>query len=494
MHKGKIIRATVRFLGALLFGSVIMIAPAHAAALTISGDKAQTITSDQTITGDILLSGNAKLTIRNATVTVARGSDQPRASVELSDNAQLVIENGALVPPLMHPDNLYLDASGHSRVTINNSTFINVINLNDYATVVGNGARIISSAAPLNIDETAGAFGIVQLAGNTSAEFTDSTIGSFALFFDKDDDVELANLKPQLYKDFNLQRDAAKFSPHYNIILKNTSILPVKLHGPFERSWAIFVDPATKITIKDSSLNKLVFSQFNNETLSFKDLRLDKPQPFDFRGIHFINTSVANEWGFMGKDSSINVENSKGVWLWPIGTGNWNFKNSHMIEFDPRDFTGVLHLDNSEWANAGEVFEGTKLTFTGTYYTSGQLNEHLALSADSSITREFPFTITDETGRPSMAFTATVWRGGKQLTQLKSGVGNFTVPFTPENYKQPLQLKVVLGGKSKTLTFDLFSSTPLSLSYKDSPALKTIKTKPVKAKTVPDKKSGKVKN
>ncbi len=213
------------FLASLASACVLTALPAEAApGLALSGDQTQTISTDQTITGDITLSGHAKLTIKNATLTITHGSDQPRSNIELTDNAELIIENGALVPPIMNPDNLYFDALGHSKITINNGTFINVLNLGEDATITGDDAHIVSSATPLNIPEDGGAFGIVQLADRVVANFTNSTIGSFALFFAKGDEAELSNLKPQLYTDFNLQRDATKFTPRYNIILKNTTL------------------------------------------------------------------------------------------------------------------------------------------------------------------------------------------------------------------------------------------------------------------------------
>lgn len=438
---------------------------AGADGLTLAGNETLTIDSDRTITGDITLSGNSVLTIKNATVRVTHSPDNPRSNITLNDSAKLVLDNAALIPPQMNPDNLYLLALGTSHIDIHNSTFINVINLVEHASITGIGAQINSSAPPLNIPEDAGAFGIVQLAGNATADFTDSTIGSFALFFGPGDSAKLSNLKPQRYVDFNLKRDSEQFSGSYNIILKNSSVLPVKLKGPFERSWAIFVDPASKVTIKNSSLNKLVFQQFKNETLAFKDLQLDVPQRFDFRDVHLDNTSISNEWGFFGENSNITVENGRGIWLWPMGTGNWNFKKSMMIEFDPRGFTGTLNFDNSEWANAGEVFEGTAMKITGTFITTQRLNEHLALS-NSTIKREFPFTVNKK-GKPVASFSADVLNQGKSLVRVRGSKGLATVSllFTPENYKKQYSLEVKIGVVTKKVAIDLFATTPLKIDF-----------------------------
>ncbi len=433
--------------------------------LTLAGNETLTINADRTITGDITLSGNSVLTITGAIVRVTHSSTNPRSNIIMSDNAKLIIDNGALIPPQENPDNLYLLAQGSSHVDINNGTFINVMNLVDHASITGVGAHINSSAAPLNIPEQAGAFGIVQLAGNATADFANSTIGSFALFFGPGDVAKLSNLKPQHYIDFNLKRDSEQFSGSYNITLKNSDVLPVILKGPFERSWAIFVDPASKVTIKDSSLNKLVFQQFKNETLSFKDLKLDTPQNFDFRDIHLVNTSISNEWGLFGQDSNITVENGHGVWLWPMGTGKWLFKNSMMIEFDPRGFIGTLTFDNSEWANAGEVFEGTAMKIAGTLLTSQSLNDHLVLS-NSTITREFPFTVTKK-GKAVTSFSADILSQGASVAHARGakGAGAISLLFTSDNYKNQYVLAVKIGTIVKTAILNLFSTTPLKIAF-----------------------------
>lgn len=449
----------------VMFSTVVPYLAQAADGLVLAGNETLMIDSDRAITGDITLSGNSALTIKNATVRVTHSSDNPRSNITLKDNAKLVLDNAALIPPQENPDNLYLLALGYSHIDIHNSTFINVMNLVEHASITGIGAQISSSAPPLNIPEDAGAFGIVQLAGNATADFTDSTIGSFALFFGPGESAKLSNLKPQHYADFNLKRDSEQFSGSYNIILKNSNVLPVKLRGPFERSWAIFVDPASKVTIKDSSLNKLVFQQFKNETLSFKDLKLDTPQSFDFRDIHLVNTAIANEWGFFGENSNISVENGRGIWLWPIGTGNWVFKKSMMIEFDPRGFTGTLNFDNSEWANAGEIFEGTTMKITGSLTTTQRLNEHLVLS-NSTIKREFPFTVSKK-GKPVAAFSADILDQGISVAHARGAKGMATISllFTPDNYKKHYVLVVKIGGITKIVNLDLFSSTPLKINF-----------------------------
>lgn len=427
--------------------------------LTLSGDDTQTISTDSTITGDIILSGNAILTISGATVQLEHTDTDPRADVIMTDSAQLIITNGSLVPPITAPDNLYVEASGSSHIDLTDATLYNVIDLADSASVTGTRADVRSSAAPFNIAETAGAFGIVQLNNSAQATFTDSTVGSFALNFTAADSATLSKLKPQLYDDFNLQTDASAISVGYNIILHNTTILPPQIFGPFERGWAIFVDPKAQVQIKNSTLNKLVFSQFTNAHKTFENLRLNQKTNFTFHDVKLTNTSIANEWGFFGQDSDITIKHGEGIWLWPMGSGNWKFKNSTMVEFDPRGFTGTLTGTNAIWDNAGEVFEQTAMTLAGDWQMTGDLDQHLVLS-DSSISRTY--TLTDP---QHDIFSARVKFQGQTVAQASttSGSISITVPFAADDYTSDRTLIITRGSHSKTLKLSLFKTTPITL-------------------------------
>lgn len=429
--------------------------------LSLTGNESLTINKDQTITGDIELSGNAVLTIESATVILERGENNPRGDIKLTDSAILILKDASLVPPLLSPDNLHLLAEGNSQIEITNSTIFNVLNLVENAGIKGTKARIFSSGEPYNIPENVGGFGIVQLSNNAKAEFTDSTIGSFALFFFRDDSAELSNLKPQKYSDFDLQRDTM-ISSNVNITLKNSEVLPTIARGPFERGWTIFSDPSSKIQVADSILNKFVFQEFKNETVEFKDLKLNTSINFDFRDIHLSNVTIQNQWGFFGTDSNIKILDSKEVWLFQFETGIWELIRTVMNEFDPRQFKGTLVFEDSEWTNAGEIFEDTDMKIKGTLKITGGLEEHLQFS-DSKVTREFPVEVLTKRGKKVKKFNASVLDGDEVLAEVKglNGISNVSLIFDDENYKKKFILKLSAKGKSKSLPIGFFNDTPI---------------------------------
>lgn len=450
----------------LFLVSTILNSPCYAdIGLSLKEDESLVISQDQTITGDIELSGNSTLTIENAIVVLERIDSDPRGDIKLSENAMLILKNASLVPPLINPDNLYLLAEGNSSIEITNSTIFNVLNLVGNSSIKGNGAKIFSSAEPYNIPENLGGFGIVQLSNNAQADFTNSIIGSFALFFFSEDEAELSNLKPQKYADFDLQRDTM-ITGNFNILLKNSDILPITARGPFERGWTIFADPNSMVQVTDSVLNKFAFSEFKNETVEFKGLKLNTPFNLDFRDIHLSNVIIENQWGFFGIDSNIRIIDSKEVWLFQFGSGVWELIRSVMNEFDPRGFTGSLIFKDSEWTNAGEIFEDTEMKITGSLKITGGLDEHLVVS-NSKVTREFPILVTSKRGKKIKNFSLSVLNDNEILTKAsgKNGSATVSLTFNEDNYKEKSQLIISKGSNTKKVEIGLFSDTPILVKF-----------------------------
>lgn len=440
----------------------------HEGDIVLSGSETMTIEDDYRQVGDIHLSGNAVLTVRNGTLTIARREGDPRADVILTENARLIVENANFVPTTGSPDNLYLLAEGTSSVVLTKATFINVLNIAQQASLTATLSSIYSSAPAIGIPEPNGAFGIVQACCQVHIALTDTTVGSIALFFEPEDVVTLDDLRPNTYADWRLSDHVgANTTVEYEIVLKNTRILPTLLKGPFERGWAIFADPGTHLRLTDSVLNKFVFSQFENVTATFANLNLDKPTRLDYRDIHISDTTIANEWGFFGRDSNLTIRNSQGVWLWPMGSGNWRLSKGMMIEYDPRSFTGTLTFADAIWRNAGEIFENSNHTIEGTVRFQESLDKHLVLS-DSTVTRRIPVRVRNASGRVLKGVTVELVRDGRAIRARTdaSGTATFTLAFDERSLRQPFTVSVIgkvrtSKGSSRPASF--FTDTPIAL-------------------------------
>ncbi len=134
------------------------------------------------------------------------------------------------------------------------------------------------------------------------------------------------------------------------------------------------------------------------------------------------------------------------------------------------------------------------MTMSGAFKTTEKLNEHLALS-DSSITRQFPLIVKAAAGQPITNFQAEIMRANDHVTDLAGQNGDtFSVNFTPDNYKQPLLLKVTADDKTAKAVFDLFSTTPLIINFQPPPPVKIIKAvKKVAVKIIKKKRMKKIK-
>lgn len=450
---------------------VLIVSPAFtffpiqtSAGFSLQGQETKTINTDQIITGDITLSDDAILTIKDATVIVTN-IGKARTNILIMDNAMLILENAVLQPSPLNLGNLEILAFGNSKIEITNSAFLSHINLNQNAGLIANKAKISSGDKPFNIPETKVAFGLVSLSGDATCSFTDSTIGSLELIFSENDEAVLSNLRSQVYEDFNLQRDSM-LSSKLNIVLKNSEVLPIKISGPFERGWTIFADPNAKLQVNDSTLNKFKLGFFKNDTVSFKGLKLNVPQPFEFRDIHLKNTTVISQWGLWGENSNVTAEDSDGIWFWQIGNGTWKLKNSRMNEIDPRNFSGELIFEDAIWAFTGEIFEDTNMKIKGTVKITEDLDKNLDF-ADSIVTREYPIEVISKKKRPVKSFLVDVFDGTTNIahTSTQNGKAFISLLFTPENYKKNFQMKVTIRGKTKKVPISLFTNTPIVVRY-----------------------------
>ena len=105
------------------------------------------------------------------------------------------------------------------------------------------------------------------------------------------------------------------------------------------------------------------------------------------------------------------------------------------------------------------------MKITGTFKTTQRLNEHLAFS-NSTIKREFPFTVSKK-GKPVASFSANIVDQGVSIARARGAKGAAVISllFTPENYKKQFSLEVKIGGVTKKVKLDLFSTTPLKIIF-----------------------------
>ena len=122
-----------------------------------------------------------------------------------------------------------------------------------------------------------------------------------------------------------------------------------------------------------------------------------------------------------------------------------------------------MNFAHGEWANAGEVFEGSDFLLKGSVAMTQQLDQHLVVN-DSTIRREYSVRLIDAKGRLVQDFTVTLRRGNEVVrARSKNGRGFATIGFTAANYRKLLVLSVTAPGISLQKTISLFTATPIVL-------------------------------
>ena len=125
-----------------------------------------------------------------------------------------------------------------------------------------------------------------------------------------------------------------------------------------------------------------------------------------------------------------------------------------------------MNFAHGEWANAGEVFEGSDFLLKGSVAMTQQLDQHLVV-ADSTIRREYSIRLIDAKGRLVRDFTVTLRRGNEVVrARSKNGRGFATIGFTAANYRKPVVLSVTAPGINVQKTISLFTATPIVLRAK----------------------------
>lgn len=408
--------------------------------------------------GDIHLQDRAKLILRDAKLEIHAEGD-PRADIFIEGQAQLIAENASLLPPLVHPDNLYLYASDQAQVHFDHVVFLNVLGVGGGAQVTITNSQIHSGA--IGIPETEGGFGIIQLEGNARVAVSDSTIGSVGFSVGAGARLSVSGLRPGLFEHLKLPQ-AGQTGIGFRLELTNTTILPSIASGPFERGWTIFADPDAHLTISNSELNKFCLENVLGRSLHFMGLKLNQPMSLDYGGIHLKRVSVFSEWCFFVEDSELVIEDSEGVWPFLYGKSKMILRRSHMVEFDPRRFTGTLIFENSRWTTAGEIIEGNDFRVQGSVSIGEKLRQSLVWFT-SRVVRTFEIHVQDAQGHPVPGATVELRRGSERVTGRTDTEGKalFDLPFLDGNYSQPWELQVLAGGKSAHKQLDFFTSTPL---------------------------------
>jgi len=393
--------------------------------------------------GNVYLKDSSQLVLRNTTFYISRYQRLLNHwGIHLKDKASLEIRDSRLVPG--KEALVVIHAGDKARVNMKNSpTKIHLFTVSGSAEAIVKNSEIVSDIG-----------GLVGAHGKAHVRVVNSKIGAVNLWIPSDATLEASGLRTGLFQEWNLQEDMKVSGIDYNITLINTDLVKDTIGpGPFERGWPVFIDSAANVTIKDSELRKVVI-ELHDEKTEFANFALETQTDFNYRNIRLENVTVKGQWGiFLHGSSEVTVRDSDAFWTFIYGDSTLTLVNTHMNEFDPRNFHGLIVFQNCRWDTAAEIIENNDFTIKG----SLKVGEIGGFSwEDSKVTRVY-----DVIGKPNTELILgkegkTVWQGKTD----EDGKVSFSIKFNDTNFYDSWELKDNLGTRIKV---GLFSATPIKL-------------------------------
>lgn len=397
--------------------------------------------------GNIYLKDSSHLIIRDSTLKISRYQRLLNHwGIHLEDRASLEVENSKLMPS--SGETLFIIyARDRTKVNLKNSpTKVHLFSMFGNAKAIVENSEIVGEIG-----------GLVSAYDNADIKVINSKIGAVNLYIPNGVTFEASGLRTGFFENWNLHKDTKIEGINYNLTLINTELVEDTIGpGPFERGWPTFIDSGAKVKIKDSELRKVVIT-LNNEKAEFSNFYLEKPSNFDYKDIFLENVKVMGQWGvFIHGNSDVVVRDSDAFWTFIFDEANLTLINTHMNEFDPRNFKGKLIFDNAKWDTAAEIIENNDFTMKGTI----EIGEIGGFSWETSkVTRTYELM-----GKPNSEITLKkgeeiVWQGKTD----EQGKASFNITFDDTTFDDTWLVQDNFGHKNE---IGFFSKTPFDIQQK----------------------------
>ncbi len=414
--------------------------------------------------GNIFINNEAKLMINNSQFMLGRGAIPTiHAYIFVSEKASLEIENSTIFP--YEPANdmgalVVVRNSGNVSIT-NSPTSIHLLEVFE-----GSHLTMINSEMIFKIG------GLLQVSGG-NIKVTNSTIGAIGLTIPANSHANISGITSGIYLE---SWDIHDMIPdiNYDLILEQTYILKDELGpGPYERGWIFFLDPQAHVTISNSELRK-VFIDFPKETedLTLDNLKIGISTSLEYGKIKLDDVRITGQWGLelCDIDSNITIKNSNFLFIQIGGQSNLSMIDSHMDEFIPRDFFGIINFENCNWTNAGEIIGGqphhsmeNNFTIKGSLKIFPELKEHLQWQ-NATVKRIFDVIVLDRNSLPIKGMLLRV--DGKTILTDDNGKANFPLIFNDTSYIESRELEVIKENKIiAKREIDFFTETPIIIIH-----------------------------
>ncbi len=394
--------------------------------------------------GNIYLKGKSKLIIRDSTFKITRYQKLLNHwGIYLEDRASLEIKNSKLMPSSGETLFIIYARDGTSVKMTDSPTKIHLFSMFGGAKAVVENSEIVGDIG-----------GLIGAYDNADVKVMNSKIGAVNLRIPNGATFEASDLGTGFFEKWNLHENTKVSGINYNITLINTELVKDTIGpGPYERGWPVFIESGANVKIKDSELRKVVIDLYN-EKAAFANFSLEKPTNFNYRNINLENVKVMGQWGiFLHGSSDVVIRDSEAFWTFIFDDSKLTLINTHMNEFDPRNFRGEMIFENSRWDTAAEILENNNFTMSG----SLEIGNIGGFSWENSkVTR-----IYDLIGKPNSELTLRkgeeiVWQGKTD----ENGKATFSLRFDDTTFDDSWLIQDNFGNENN-MTF--FSKTPVDI-------------------------------
>jgi parallel beta-helix repeat protein len=422
----------------------------HEGDLVLSGAQVMVVANTHlTVNGNIYLSGGAELIARQSIIEV---NHYPRQEIFASDSSLLQADT------TVFQGFIHSSFSGASRLDFTNCFLINLLSFADSASAEIRDSWIFQDR-----------FGLVQAEGQSTVHVHNCVVGAIALFISTTTPMTINNLRPGYFDHWSAREN---ISPNltYNVTLDQTEVKDNPGYsGGFEMGWNIFTDSESSLSITNSVLNKIVIN-FQDTDVHFSNLKLQTPVNFVYKGVHLTNTTIKGQWGIFVTNGVTTVDSCEGVWLWPMGAKETYVANTSMSEFDPREYTGTMVMDNASMTDGFEVYDASVLKMQGSVRMNGISP---LFTDDSRVTRDYDVILADQVTRAPLANvdlslvsgTSTVWQGKTD----DSGHVSLEISFDVNTYEQNWYLNTADTTIRLHKAIGIYTSAPVHIDLERTP-------------------------
>lgn len=396
--------------------------------------------------GNIYLKDSSQLIIRDASLKISRYQRLLNHwGIHLESRSSLAVENSELIPG--EGALFVIEARERAKISLKDSpTQVHLFSVFGSARAVVENSKIVGEIG-----------GLVSAYDKADIKVVNSEIGAVNLYIPNRATFEASGLRTGFFEKWNLHQDARVSGINYNITLINTGLVKDAIGpGPFERGWPLFIDSGAKVKIENSELRKVVI-ELNNEKAEFANFSLETPTNFRYRNISLEKVKVMGQWGvFIHGDSDVIVRDSDAFWTFIYDEANLTLINTHMNEFDPRNFKGRLIFNNVKWDTAAEIIGNNDFTMEG----SIEIGEIGGFSWETSkVTRAY-----DMAGKPNSEITLRkgeeiVWQGKTD----ENGRVSFSIKFEDATFDDRWIVQDNFGHNAE---ISFFSKTPFDIQQK----------------------------